>query len=954
MKRLLLLLLVLLPVLAMYAGTFRPVAEDLFISEYVEGSSNNKALEIFNGTGATVDLSQYKMKLGSNGGAWSTTNLISLTGTLADGDVYVIANSAANATILAASDVTSTVTYFNGDDAVGLFKVVGGTDVLIDVIGLYLNDPGTAWPVAGVADATLNHTMIRKPTVTVGSLDWATASGTTAEDSEWIVQAIDYITDLGMHTFTPGGGNNTATPTYTPTAGVYTDPVNVTIACATPNATIRYTLDGTTPTATSTVYSTPINITATTTVKAMATATGFDPSSVSTATYTFPVLVSNLSALRSMPADGTTVYKVTGEVVLTFQQAFRFQKYLQDETAGILVDDMAGVITTPFNLNDGITGLTGKISEYGGMIQFVPSMNVATATSTGNVITPVPVTFDQLVSDFDDYESRVVQIMNVSFSAPTGNFANGIVYATTDGVSNYNIRTTFYDVDYINTPIPTTPKHIIGIPNSRTDGDYFTPRTLSDFIDPAGSVSIPTFNPPAGNYSAPLTVTISCATAGAAIHYTTDGSTPSDASALYTTPIAINATTTLKAIAYLTEFPPSVVNTAVYNLPVTVANIAALRTFEPGTTVYTLTGEAILTFKQAYRNQKFIQDATGAIMIDDFSNLLATAYNVGDGITGISGTIATYGGMLEFVPSAAGAAPTSTNNVITPLVVSLDTYVANFEDYESRLVCLNDVRFQTAEDTFVINTSYPVSNIAGSLSVNMRTAFYDANYIGTSISQNPGTICGIAYSTTAGSFIVPRSTSDLQLITYAAPAGLTYSVENQNQVVLNWTAGDGTVGLTGFKVYRDSSLLAAVSNPQTLTYTDAAVPLGSHSYYVTAVYYNGYGESVPSNDVTVMITANEDDLIVWTNALNGNYPNPFNPTTTISYSLKSAGNVRLDIFNVRGQLVRSLINANQASGKHSVVWNGMDESNSAVSSGVYYYRMTTKDYTKTSKMLMIK
>ncbi len=84
------------------------------------------------------------------------------------------------------------------------------------------------------------------------------------------------------------------------------------------------------------------------------------------------------------------------------------------------------------------------------------------------------------------------------------------------------------------------------------------------------------------------------------------------------------------------------------------------------------------------------------------------------------------------------------------------------------------------------------------------------------------------------------------------------------------------------------------------------------------------------------------------------YPNPFNPTTTISYSLKSAGNVRLDIFNVRGQLVRSLINANQASGKHSVVWNGMDESNSAVSSGVYYYRMTTKDYTKTSKMLMIK
>ncbi|PKN78481.1 MAG: hypothetical protein CVU48_08285, partial [Candidatus Cloacimonetes bacterium HGW-Cloacimonetes-1] len=499
MKRLLLLLLVLLPVLTMYAGPFRPVAEDLFFSEYVEGSSNNKALEIFNGTGATVDLSQYKVKLGSNGGAWSTTYMLTMTGTLANNDVYVVANPQANAAILATSDVTSTVTNYNGDDALGLFKNVGGTDVLIDVIGLYLTDPGVGWPVAGVTDGTLNHTMIRKPTITVGSLDWVTASGTTPENSQWIVHPIDYITDLGMHTFTPGGGNNTATPTFTPAGGVYGNPVNVTIACATPGATIRYTLDGTTPTATSTVYSTPINVSTTTTVKAMATAAGFDPSNVATATYTFPVLVSNLSALRSMPADATTVYKVTGEVVLTYQQAYRFQKHLQDATAGILIDDIAGVITTTYNLYDGITGLTGKISEYGGMIQFVPSMNAAPATSTGNVINPIAVTFAQLSSDFDDYESRVVQVMNVSFSAPTGNFANGLVYAATDGVTAYNIRTTYYDVDYINTPIPATPKHIVGIPNSRTDGDYFSPRSLSDFIDPSGSVSIPTFNPPAGN-----------------------------------------------------------------------------------------------------------------------------------------------------------------------------------------------------------------------------------------------------------------------------------------------------------------------------------------------------------------------------------------------------------------------------------------------------------------------
>ena len=88
----------------------QPYAQNLFFSEYVEGSSNNKAIEIFNGTGAAVDLSQYTTKLGSNSGAWSTTNILTPTGTLAHNDVFVIANSQAVAAILAVSDVTSTVT----------------------------------------------------------------------------------------------------------------------------------------------------------------------------------------------------------------------------------------------------------------------------------------------------------------------------------------------------------------------------------------------------------------------------------------------------------------------------------------------------------------------------------------------------------------------------------------------------------------------------------------------------------------------------------------------------------------------------------------------------------------------------------------------------------------------------------------------------------------------------
>ncbi|MFA6721471.1 MAG: lamin tail domain-containing protein, partial [Candidatus Cloacimonadaceae bacterium] len=214
-------------------------AADLFISEYVEGSSNNKALEIFNGTGASVDLSQYTMKLASNGSpTWSATNSVTLSGTLANNDVFVIANAGAGPDIQAVADMTHTVTYYNGNDCLGLFH----GDTLIDIIGVLGTDPGTAWPVAGTDGATLNHTLIRKPDVSQGNTDWIAGAGTNMDNSEWIVHPQDYIVDLGAHTFDPGGNENAASPTFDPPAGVYGQPLSVSISSATAGATIRYTL----------------------------------------------------------------------------------------------------------------------------------------------------------------------------------------------------------------------------------------------------------------------------------------------------------------------------------------------------------------------------------------------------------------------------------------------------------------------------------------------------------------------------------------------------------------------------------------------------------------------------------------------------------------------------------------------------------------------------------------
>jgi len=169
-----------------------PTSPNVFFSEYIEGSSNNKAIEIYNGTGASIDLSDYTVKLGSNGGDWGNTEVLS--GTLAAGEVYVIFNSEAGPEIQAEGDIPSSVTFYNGDDALGLFY----SSILIDVIGEQGNDPGSAWDVAGVSGATAEHTLIRKTSVTSGNTDWASSAGTDVSNSEWIIQGQDYFGNLGF------------------------------------------------------------------------------------------------------------------------------------------------------------------------------------------------------------------------------------------------------------------------------------------------------------------------------------------------------------------------------------------------------------------------------------------------------------------------------------------------------------------------------------------------------------------------------------------------------------------------------------------------------------------------------------------------------------------------------------------------------------------------------------
>jgi predicted extracellular nuclease len=165
---------------------------ELFFSEYIEGSSNNKALEIYNGTGASINLGTdvYNVQMFFNGSA-SAGLTINLTGTVANGDVFVLAQSSANATILAQADLTNGSGWFNGNDAVVLRK---GTTV-IDVIGQTGFNPGTEW--GSLLDSTADNTLRRADTVCAGDTNGADAFDPAIE---WEGFAVDTFGGLGSHT----------------------------------------------------------------------------------------------------------------------------------------------------------------------------------------------------------------------------------------------------------------------------------------------------------------------------------------------------------------------------------------------------------------------------------------------------------------------------------------------------------------------------------------------------------------------------------------------------------------------------------------------------------------------------------------------------------------------------------------------------------------------------------
>ncbi len=147
----------------------------------------------------------------------------------------------------------------------------------------------------------------------------------------------------------------------------------------------------------------------------------------------------------------------------------------------------------------------------------------------------------------------------------------------------------------------------------------------------------------------------------------------------------------------------------------------------------------------------------------------------------------------------------------------------------------------------------------------------------------------------------------------------------------------------------DYDVIAGIGNG--LVVFDCKLPKGNKNPWSM---YRGNMARTGNYNYNLYVDNAEVDVPFAETTLKQNYPNPFNPSTAISYSIAENSKVELAIYNIKGQKVKTLVNENKVKGNHSVTWNGKDQSNKKVSSGIYFYKLETANKTLTKKMILMK
>lgn len=483
---------------------------DLIISEYVEGSSNNKAIEIYNGTGESVSLDDYVIRIAQNGNDFNLSDnnqglYSKLSGSLANGETYVIISNAGgsaapNQELTDLAQLKSAaVAAMNGDDAIGLFK----GETLVDVVGISEKNNKI------LEDVTLRRLPGFGP-------------NTTFTMEEWEKAEKDDFSDLGSFEATPSIDpslslqpsslslkselNSTDESTISVSGRNLTEDVKValigddaamfSLSAATLSAaelmadgielTITYapTAEGS-HTATLTFSSEEVNKTAT--IK------GSTESQQEEGSY--PTLAS-LYDLYNEDIDPEAIYTITGDVVVTHKDDYNTRIYVQDADmtngASMLLFRAEDYGYAELQAGDVIKNLTGTMEVYNGLLEFKPTETL-TASAHDHEIHITDATVAEINADPVAYQSALLRVKNVSFEE-SGEFAltengRGVNYSLLQGEDILVFRTEFADADYIGTAIPEGSLDITGIMTQYNEDAQLSARSLADIVpaDTTGS-----------------------------------------------------------------------------------------------------------------------------------------------------------------------------------------------------------------------------------------------------------------------------------------------------------------------------------------------------------------------------------------------------------------------------------------------------------------------------------
>jgi len=326
---------------------------------------------------------------------------------------------------------------------------------------------------------------------------------------------------------------------------------------------------------------------------------------------------------------------------------------------------------------------------------------------------------------------------------------------------------------------------------------------------------------------------------------------------------------------------------------------------------------------------------------------ITNSYAICD-IYAIGTSFAHAGGVVGQLGSIFGGSPSLiSNSYVTGGISAVSTsvfsggIVGRVIDNSSILRCFWDI--ETTGQSHAINSYTPPTNF-GLTTIEMKRA---ENYINNGWDFID--IWGIHPSVNDG-YPCLRSLTDIPDIEILPVSDLAAEVDGST-VNLSWNTPNSFP--IGYNIARGTVAFEILPHTQT-TFIEYDVPEGKHVYAVKAIYINGISEPVFVEIEIETMSDGDDPITPLVTELKGNFPNPFNPETFIKFSLKEKDHTKIDIFNIKGQKVKTLLDSVVESGEHTVIWNGRDDFGRELAGGVYLYRMATSDMILVRRMVLLK